>query len=153
MSSACYISTTIDYSIAQIDILWNLFSKTILRWSQYLCQERRNVEARQMVGADLRFHRVFKDAICPPGFTSPETIRHFEAMTHGCVVISSPLPPNRFYKGSTIIQLSNWNELHAVVKKLLGNKNTVEELFRKTSIWWKSQCSPKALAKEMSSIL
>jgi hypothetical protein len=94
-----------------------------------------------------------KIAICPPGFTSHETIRHYEAMSHGCVVISALLPPNRFYKGSPIIQLSNWNELHAIVKKLLGNKNTFEELSSKTSIWWESQCSPKALAKEMTSIL
>jgi hypothetical protein len=86
-------------------------------------------------------------ALCPPGFTSHETIRHFEAMSQGCVVVSAVMPPNRFYEKSPIIQLSNWNELHAMVKKLIDNPLGLEELSRKTSMWWESQCSPKALAK------
>jgi hypothetical protein len=92
-------------------------------------------------------------AICPPGFTSNESIRHFEAMRQGCVIVSAVLPPNRFYERSPIIQLSNWNELHAMVKKLIDNPLGIEELSRKTSMWWESQCSPKALAKKITNLL
>lgn len=62
MSSARDISANIADRLAQKDILWNLFSKTIARWSQYLCQERRSVEARRVVDGDPRLHRIFKDA-------------------------------------------------------------------------------------------
>jgi hypothetical protein len=92
-------------------------------------------------------------AICPPGFTSNESIRHFEAMRHGCVIISANLPPNSFYAGSPIIQLSNWNDLHETVKKLLVNKDDLEKLSGKTSEWWENRCSPNALAKEVIKLL
>jgi hypothetical protein len=62
MSIARNISATLADRIAQRDILWKIFSKTIVRWSQYLCQERRSVEARRVVAADPLLHRVFKDA-------------------------------------------------------------------------------------------
>lgn len=48
--------------VAKSDTLWKLTSKTIVRWSQYLCQERRSVEARRVVAADPLLHRIFKDA-------------------------------------------------------------------------------------------
>jgi hypothetical protein len=62
MSSARDIFAYIADRIAQKDILWNLFSKTIVRWSQYLCQERRSVEALRVVAADPLIRRIFKDA-------------------------------------------------------------------------------------------
>jgi hypothetical protein len=34
-----------------------------------------------------------------------------------------------------------------MVKKLIDNPLGLEELSRKTSMWWESQCSTKALAK------
>jgi hypothetical protein len=48
--------------VANSDALWKLTSKTIVRWSQYLCQERRSVETRRIVAADPLLHRIFKDA-------------------------------------------------------------------------------------------
>jgi hypothetical protein len=62
MSIAREISVSIADRVAQKDILWSIFSKTIVRWSQYLCQERRSVEARRVVAADPRLHGIFKDA-------------------------------------------------------------------------------------------
>ncbi len=44
----------------------------------------------------------------------------------GCVVISAPLPANRFYKDSPIIQLSDWSQLRPLLKHLLADP---EELF------------------------
>jgi len=48
--------------VANSDTLWKLTSKTIVRWSQYLCQERRSVEARRVVAADPRLQGILKDA-------------------------------------------------------------------------------------------
>ena len=48
--------------VANSDILWKLTSKTIVRWSQYLCQERRNVEARRVVAADPGLQGILKEA-------------------------------------------------------------------------------------------
>jgi hypothetical protein len=50
------LSAFFSNGVTNFDTLWKLASKTIVSWSQYLCQERRNVEDRQMVGADLRLH-------------------------------------------------------------------------------------------------
>jgi len=62
MSIARNISATLADLIAQRDILWKIFSKTIVRWSQYLCQERRNVEAWRVVAADPGLQGVLREA-------------------------------------------------------------------------------------------
>jgi len=86
-------------------------------------------------------------AICPPGFTSAETIRHFEAMRLGCVIISSPLPPNPFYAGSPIIVLDRWRSLDGCLSALLATAERVlEKKSKETFQWWQSRASPCALA-------
>jgi hypothetical protein len=62
MSSARDIFAFVADQIGQKDILWNIFSKTIVRLSQYLCQERRNVEARRVVATDPLLYSILKDA-------------------------------------------------------------------------------------------
>ena len=62
MSISRDISAIFADFVANSDMLWKLTSKTLVRWSQYLCLERRSVEARQVVASDLRLHRIFKDA-------------------------------------------------------------------------------------------
>ena len=92
-------------------------------------------------------------AICPPGFTSPETIRHFEAMSMGCVVISAPLPRNLFYRGSPVIELENWQLLHPFILNLLEMPEKMESISRQTKIWWNEYCSPEAMAKKTVPLL
>jgi len=94
-----------------------------------------------------------KIALCPPGFVSNETIRHWEAMRLGCVVISAPLPPNRFYKDSPIIQLQDWSELKPLLSRLLANPAELYELHAKTVAWWHNRCSESAVAESMAAIL
>jgi len=94
-----------------------------------------------------------KLAICPPGFVSHETIRHWEAMRLGCVVISAPLPPNRFYKDSPILQLQDWSELKPLLAELLAHPDRLLALHRDTVDWWNRVCSEQAVAKYMAEIL
>jgi len=92
-------------------------------------------------------------AICPPGFISSETIRHFEAMSMGCVVISAPLPRNLFYRGSPVIELENWQLLHTFILNLLEMPEKMESISRQTKIWWNEYCSPEAMAKKTAPLL
>jgi hypothetical protein len=92
-------------------------------------------------------------ALCPPGFESHETIRHWEAMRLGCVVISAPLPPNRFYRNSPIIELDDWSELKLTVTRLLANPEELHELHQRTLEWWTTRCSESAVAKYMAQII
>jgi len=94
-----------------------------------------------------------KIALCPPGFVSHETIRHWEAMRLGCVVISAPLPPNRFYKESPIIQLQDWSELKPLLEDLLAHPDRLLALHRATVDWWNRVCSETAVADYMAEIL
>lgn len=92
-------------------------------------------------------------AICPPGFESHETIRHWEAMRLGCVVISAPLPPNRFYKDSPIIQLNDWSQLKPLLADFLANPDKLLRHHQATVDWWNRVCSEKAVAEYMAEIL
>jgi hypothetical protein len=94
-----------------------------------------------------------KIALCPPGFVSHETIRHWEAMRLGCVVISAPLPPNRFYKDSPIIQLNDWSELRPLLDDLLRQPEKLMQLHEKTVDWWKHVCSEEAVADYMARVI
>ncbi len=94
-----------------------------------------------------------KIAICPPGFVSHETIRHWEAMRLGCVVISAPLPPNRFYKGSPILQLEDWSELKPTITRLLENPAELRLRHQATVDWWNQVCSESAVADYMAEVL
>ncbi len=94
-----------------------------------------------------------KIALCPPGFDSHETIRHWEAMRLGCVVISAPLPPNRFYKGSPILQLKDWSELKPLLEDLLSNPDKLLARHHATVDWWNRVCSEKAVADYMAEVL
>lgn len=94
-----------------------------------------------------------KIALCPPGFVSHETIRHWEAMRLGCVVISAPLPANRFYEGSPIIQLEDWSELKPLIAELLADPARLRSLHEDTVAWWNSRCSETAVADYMAAIL
>jgi hypothetical protein len=94
-----------------------------------------------------------KIALCPPGFESHETIRHWEAMRLGCVVISAPLPPNRFYQDSPIIQLTDWSQLKPLLADFLANPDKLLRHHQATVDWWNRVCSEDAVAKSMVNIL
>ena len=87
-----------------------------------------------------------KIAICPSGFYSPETCRHFEAMRAGCIVISEPLPDHYCYTGSPMIFLDSWKDLRKTVESLLSDPDRLHELHEKTLDWWENVCSEKATA-------
>lgn len=94
-----------------------------------------------------------KIALCPPGFVMSETIRHWEAMRLGCVVISAPLPPIQFYKGGPIIELDDWSDIKPLLNDLLANPEKLRRIHEATVDWWNRKCSEAAVADLMASAL
>ena len=92
-------------------------------------------------------------AICPPGFVSHETIRHWEAMRLGCVIISAPLPAIPFYEGSPIIQLEDWSELRPLLDRLLADPADLLKRHLAMREWWESVASEPAVARYMARII
>lgn len=88
-----------------------------------------------------------KIVLCPTGILSLETLRHYESMRAGCIVISDPLPDTFYYTGSPMIIMDDWSKLDSVVKDLLGNPQKMAHLQQKTLAWWKDVCSEEAVAK------
>lgn len=92
-------------------------------------------------------------AICPPGFASHETIRHWEAMRLGCIIITAPLPDNRFYRNSPMIVLDHWADLRPTIDRLLANTEEMMRLHLATSDWWNNRCGEQALAHHVAGVL
>lgn len=94
-----------------------------------------------------------KIALCPPGFVSHETIRHWEAMRLGCVVISGILPKSCYYHGSPIIQLTDWSELRPLLDHLLESPAELESLHHATRHWWEQRCSESSVGEYIARVL
>jgi len=92
-------------------------------------------------------------ALCPPGFTSHETIRHFEAMSQGCVILSSRLPTNVLYRSSPVIEIEQWSSLHWMLSDLLNQPSLLAEISQSTYEWWNKVLSPEAMASRTAKIL
>jgi hypothetical protein len=92
-------------------------------------------------------------AICPPGFISAETIRHWEAMRLGCVVITAPLPDNPFYKDSPMIIVKDWSQFHLTIKELTSNPERLTQVHEATVAWWRDICCEKSVATYMARVL
>ena len=52
MSAFRNLSASFADTVAHSDFLWNVVSRTAVRWSQYLCQSRRSLEAERLVQND-----------------------------------------------------------------------------------------------------
>jgi len=94
-----------------------------------------------------------KIVLCPNGFTTSESFRHFESMRAGCIIISEKLPETEFYSQSPIIEIKDWKEGLLKAKELLSDPSTMEALHKDTLTWWENKCSEIATAKYIHSKL
>lgn len=94
-----------------------------------------------------------KIILCPNGFTSAESFRHYEAMRAGCIIISEKLPEIEFYKDSPIIEVENWKTGLSIAKKLLKNEKELERIQTEMIQWWNKKCSESATANFISNQL
>lgn len=85
--------------------------------------------------------------ICPKGFVSADTMRHYEAMKFGCVALSTAVPNNDFYRNSPHIVLKGWEEIPRVVTRLRSEPHELERLHQAARTWWRETGSEAAFAR------
>lgn len=88
--------------------------------------------------------------LCPPGNPGVETLRHYEAMKAGCIIISEILPQVECFTGSPIIQITNWADVDNLVSEILNDDNRMNEQYNKMISWWSTYCSPIATVNYIS---
>ena len=94
-----------------------------------------------------------KLVIAPEGNFSNVTFRHFEALQHGCVVISAPLPDAWCYRDFPGYQLTNWQHLPALVKGLLKRPAKLRSLRESAYTYHKRAWAPEAVASYIAQAL
>lgn len=92
--------------------------------------------------------------LCPaPRGTAHETLRIYEALRLGCIVISDRLPSHPFYAGSPIIQISDWKRLPALLQDLERDPGRLAALQRSSLAYWRDILSEAALARHYANAL
>jgi len=86
-----------------------------------------------------------KICLCPRG-ASIETYRHFEALRHGCIVISAPLPNVWYFQNAPIQTITRWNKLPVLVNEIIRNQGLLKEISKESVKYWNNKLSPKAVA-------
>jgi len=81
---------------------------------------------------------------------SVETFRFYEGMLAGCVVVTEPLPPFWFYRGSPAITVRDWRRLPGLLHDLLGDPAGLDERSDAARRWWDERLSPSALGGYMA---
>jgi hypothetical protein len=95
--------------------------------------------------------RLMAARIClAPRGNAPESLRVFEGMRCGCIVLSDPLPRHWFYKGAPIIQVGQWRRLPEILAGLLADPAELEERHRATLDWWRERCDEEAIGAYMA---
>jgi hypothetical protein len=94
-----------------------------------------------------------KIALCPQGFQSAETFRHFEAMRAGAIVVSDRLPMLDCYRGSPIICLDDWRNLKSLIRRLLSAPDHLMQIQKETLAWWRDVCSERATAARIAYLI
>jgi hypothetical protein len=148
---------------------WTTDSKTQARrqlWSALL-ELRKDPEWRinmadiaggETSGQSPEFHsyssKMMNSRIClAPRGTMAETFRHYEGWRAGCLVISNMLPAEPFLEGAPAIQIDNWRELPALMKKYARNLDALE-YYRKASLdFWRTRLSEAVIAQQVVGFL
>lgn len=90
-----------------------------------------------------------KLVLCPSGIESPESMRHFEAASLGCVVITTAMPDVEVYRSAPFVTLGSWRELKPAIAKLLADPAHLISLHARTLDWWHSNASAEAATRHM----
>jgi hypothetical protein len=108
-----------------------------------------------LLDAGVVYSRVMaRTKIClAPRGTSHETFRMYEGLLFGCVVIADRLPDRSFYRGSPVIEIDDWRQAPAIVRRLLRDPVKLEELHRAGLQFWSDMLSEQALAFRCASLL
>lgn len=104
-------------------------------------------------GGGLNYNEYFrllnnsKVILCPRGYISPETFRHYEAIKSGSVVITEKLPKTYFYKNAPYIEINNWKDGIIKAEKLILNLVKLKNIQKRNNLYYKQIMSEKSVAK------
>lgn len=91
--------------------------------------------------------------LCPYGVNEAETMRHFEAIKQGCIVVTDEMPDTFYFKGAPFITIKNWRGLRETLANLLSDEAAMSRYHTDTLTWWDSQCSVEAVGRRMHRII
>lgn len=92
-------------------------------------------------------------ALCPPGFVSPITFRHTEALRAGAIVFSEPLPNTWPYSKSPIVEVPDWRQGLELADKLLDNHGDLQRLQEKSTRYYEDRLSAGGAASHMAKFI
>jgi len=87
-----------------------------------------------------------KISVVPRG-TSYETLRFFESIKAGCIVICEKLPKKWCYENNPAIIIDDWADLPRIIAELLDNPGFLEKRAIDTYTYWETRCSESAVAQ------
>lgn len=89
---------------------------------------------------------------CPAGSDCLESMRHFEAASQGCIVISEALPDAEVYRNAPFVFVTSLSTLRAEVARLLADPARMVDLQQQTLAWWEHTAGPVATAARLARI-
>jgi hypothetical protein len=94
-----------------------------------------------------------KVVLCPPGASSPETFRFFEAIKMGALPVVERLPPLWYYREAPFSKCS-WAVMDKILSVTLNTLNgkMMPEIVRKIVEYNLTILEPKALARQLANI-
>jgi hypothetical protein len=116
--------------------------------------EMADISGGETKGQPPEFHtyssKMMNSRIClAPRGTMAETFRHYEGWRAGCLVIGNMLPPEPFLEGAPAIQIDNWKELPAMMKRYARDLDALEH-YRKASLdFWRTRLSERVIAQQV----
>jgi len=77
----------------------------------------------------------------------PETYRYFQGLRYGCVIIAEELPDEWFYRDGPAFILRRWDELPALLDRLLADPDLIKRKSEEGLAWWRDTVSEAALGR------
>ena len=94
-----------------------------------------------------------KIVLCPPGNSSVETFRLYEAMRSGAIVVSPKLPDTKIYNGSAICQVEGVERLGDTIMDLLSDAEMLQLVQERQQQTYNNRFAAKAVAKYINELL
>jgi len=94
-----------------------------------------------------------KIVLCPRGFLSSETFRHYEACGSGAIILTEEMPKNNVYNDASFILIDKSNKIIDQIGKLLENHHKLNIIQSEHIKFYESNLSPQATAKSILKVL
>lgn len=94
-----------------------------------------------------------KIVLCPKGNPGVETIRHYEALAAGCIIVSEPLPKISCLSNAPYVNIKSWKSLKETIIELLAEKESLAVRQQASSKFYENNCSPNATVSNIEKMI